>query len=60
MAPPSLPRSTGSGTDENGRDILSLLILGTRISLTVGFAAALVSAVIGGVRRHHRRASSAA
>jgi len=37
------------GTDENGRDVLSLLILGTRISMIVGISAALVSAVIGGV-----------
>ena len=35
------------GTDENGRDVLSQLILGTRISMLVGFAAAIVSAVIG-------------
>jgi peptide/nickel transport system permease protein len=35
------------GTDENGRDILSLLLYGTRISLLVGFAAAMVSAIIG-------------
>jgi peptide/nickel transport system permease protein len=37
------------GTDDNGRDILSELLLGTRISMLVGFAAALVSAVIGGL-----------
>jgi peptide/nickel transport system permease protein len=35
------------GTDDNGRDVLSQLILGTRISMVVGFAAAVVSAVIG-------------
>jgi peptide/nickel transport system permease protein len=35
------------GTDDNGRDVLSQLILGTRISMLVGFAAAIVSAVIG-------------
>jgi peptide/nickel transport system permease protein len=35
------------GTEENGRDVLSLLLYGTRVSLLVGFAAALVSAVIG-------------
>ncbi len=36
------------GTDENGRDMLSLLILGTRESLIVGVAAAVVSVIIGG------------
>ncbi len=36
------------GTDDNGRDVLSQVILGTRISMLVGFSAALVSAVIGG------------
>lgn len=35
------------GTDDNGRDVLSLLILGTRISMLVGLAAAIVSAGIG-------------
>jgi peptide/nickel transport system permease protein len=37
------------GTEENGRDVLSLLILGTRVSMIVGVSAALVSAVIGGI-----------
>jgi peptide/nickel transport system permease protein len=36
------------GTDDGGADMLSLLIEGSRVSLIVGFAAALVSAVIGG------------
>ena len=31
------------GTEENGNDVLSLLILGTRVSMIVGVAAALVS-----------------
>jgi peptide/nickel transport system permease protein len=35
------------GTDEVGRDLLTRLIYAGRISLTVGFAAMLVSAVIG-------------
>jgi peptide/nickel transport system permease protein len=36
------------GTEENGRDVLSLLLLGTRVSLIVGVAAAVVSVLIGG------------
>ncbi|CAD7049690.1 peptide ABC transporter permease [Pseudorhizobium halotolerans] len=35
------------GTDELGRDILSRLIWGSRVSMTVGFSATLVAAVIG-------------
>ena len=35
------------GTDDQGRDILSTLIYGARISLLVGFAAVALSAVIG-------------
>jgi peptide/nickel transport system permease protein len=37
------------GTDGGGADMLALLIQGTAVSLIVGFAAAVVSALIGGV-----------
>jgi peptide/nickel transport system permease protein len=36
------------GLDGGGADMVSLLVAGTRVSLLVGFAAALVSAFIGG------------
>jgi peptide/nickel transport system permease protein len=35
------------GTDDLGRDILSRLILGTRVSVEVGFGSALLSLVVG-------------
>jgi peptide/nickel transport system permease protein len=35
------------GTDDQGRDILSALMYGTRISLVVGFASVFVSLVLG-------------
>ncbi|MEM1547146.1 MAG: ABC transporter permease [Candidatus Methanomethylicia archaeon] len=45
-APPSWEHILG--TNDVGQDILSELIHGARISLTVGFLAALISTVIGG------------
>ncbi len=43
------PSSYGPlGLDDGGTDVLSLLIWGARISLTVGFAASLVAILIGG------------
>lgn len=35
------------GTNDIGQDILSEMILGTRVSLTIGIAAALISTVVG-------------
>ena len=35
------------GTDKAGRDILSRLLLGTRISLSIGFVAVLISLFVG-------------
>ena len=37
------------GSDEQGRDVLSRIIWGARISLTVGFAAVLIGGVLGSV-----------
>jgi peptide/nickel transport system permease protein len=35
------------GTTENGSDVLSQLLVGARVSMVVGFAAALISSVLG-------------
>ncbi len=37
------------GTDDGGKDVLSSLLYGARVSLLVGFSAALMSLLIGGV-----------
>lgn len=44
---PVVHRKYRLGTDQFGRDFLSRLILGTRISFSVGFIAVLLSVVIG-------------
>jgi len=36
------------GTDHVGRDVLSRIIYGSRVSLTVGFAAVIIGALLGG------------
>lgn len=46
FAPPS--RAHPLGTEGGGLDVLSLLIAGSRVSLLVGFVAALVVALVGG------------
>jgi len=46
FGPPSLKHPLG--LDDGGIDMVSLLIQGGRVSLTVGFAAAFVAMVIGG------------
>ncbi len=37
------------GTDQLGRDVLSRMIYGTRVSLTIGFAAVVVGSLVGGL-----------
>ena len=37
------------GTDDGGKDVLSSLLFGARVSLIVGFAAAAIALVIGGL-----------
>jgi len=45
LQPPSLDHLLG--TTESGADVFSQLLVGTRVSMLVGFAAALISAVLG-------------
>lgn len=45
LAPPSVVHVLG--TDHQGRDVLSRLIYGARISVTVGFLSVFVAAVVG-------------
>jgi peptide/nickel transport system permease protein len=45
LAPPAVDHLLG--TDDAGRDVLSQLIYGARVSLTVGFVASLMSIFIG-------------
>ncbi len=47
FAPPSAEHWLGA--DENGRDVLARLIAGGRISLTIGFAAAILTVLVGSV-----------
>ncbi|MCA9879420.1 MAG: ABC transporter permease [Thermomicrobiales bacterium] len=46
LEPPSLQHPLG--TDSFGRDLLSRLLVGTRVSFFVGFLAAIVALVVGG------------
>jgi len=47
MKPPSLKHLLG--TDDMGKDILSLIIHGTRISMLIGFVSAVISVGIGSI-----------
>ncbi|GIH91832.1 ABC transporter permease [Planobispora siamensis] len=61
MAPPSAEFPLG--TDESGRSILLMILWGSRVSLLIGFLAALLSMVIGtvtGITAGHFRGWSSA
>lgn len=45
LAPPSIHHLLG--TTENGSDVLSQVLVGARVSIVVGFAAAAISAILG-------------
>jgi peptide/nickel transport system permease protein len=47
LEPPSW--SHPLGTTESGSDVLSQLLVGTRVSIVVGFAAAIISALLGSI-----------
>jgi hypothetical protein len=47
LQPPSLQHPMG--TDSFGRDLFSRLIIGTRVSFSVGFLAAAIAGVVGGL-----------
>ena len=47
LEPPSLQHPMG--TDSFGRDLLSRLLVGTRVSFSVGFLAAAVALIVGGL-----------
>jgi peptide/nickel transport system permease protein len=47
LAPPSWDHILG--TTENGSDVFSQLLVGARVSMVVGFAAAVISAFVGSV-----------